>query len=102
MTFTNTGSPQFVFKRPLAYPSDGTGYAFNNGETIILSPTTVDQVFKFMEVLPVTGLSTAALINPANRDSSLEFSSYTYGNQGYVEVVGGSANGTPSLFKMVH
>ena len=93
LTFTNTGSPQFVFKRPLAYPSDGTGYAFNNGETIILSPTTVDQVFKFMEVLPVTGLSTAALINPANRDSSLEFSSYTYGSQGYVEVVGGSANG---------
>ena len=34
-----------------------------------------------------------ALINPANRDSALEFSSYSYGSQGYVEVVGGSANG---------
>jgi hypothetical protein len=93
LTFTNTGSPQFVLKKPLAYPSDGAGYAFNNGETVILSPTTIDQVYKFMEVLPVTGLSTAALINPANRDSVLEFSSYSYGSQGYVEVVGGSANG---------
>jgi hypothetical protein len=93
LTFTNTGSPQFVLKRPLSYPSDGTGYAFNNGEIVILSPTTIDQVYQFMSVLPVTGLSTAALINPANRDSVLEFSSYTYGSQGYVEVVGGSANG---------
>ena len=93
LTFINTASPQFVLKKPLAYPVDGTGYAFNNGETVILSPTTVDQVYKFMDVLPVTGLSTAALINPANRDSELEFSSYSYGSQGFVEIVGGSANG---------
>ncbi len=93
LTFTNTGSPQFVLKEPLSYPSDGVGYAFNNGETVILSPTTIDQVYQFMDTLPVTGLSTAALINPANRDSVLEFSSYSYGSQGYVEVVGGSANG---------
>lgn len=88
-----SGSPQFTFKKPLSYPSDGTGYAFNNGETIIFSPTTIDQVYRFMEVLPVTGLSTASLINPANRDSVVELSSYTYGSQGYVEVVGGPANG---------
>lgn len=87
-----SGSPQFTFKKPLSYPSDGTGYAFNNGETVIFSPTTIDQVYQFLEVLPVTGLSTASLINPANRDSVLEFSSYTYGSQGYVEMVGGSAN----------
>jgi hypothetical protein len=93
LTFTNTGSPQFVFKKPLSYPSDGTGYAFNNGETVILSPTTPDQVEQYINVLPVTGLSTAALINTANRDSGVEVSSYTYGSQGYVEVVGGSANG---------
>ena len=92
ITFTNTGSPQFVFKKPLSYPSDGPGYAFNNGETIILSPTTVDQVYQFINVLPVTGLSTASLINTANRDSALEISSDLYGSQGYVEVVGGSAN----------
>ena len=88
-----SGSPQFTFKNPLSYPSDGTGYAFNNGETVIFSPTTIDQVYKFMDTLPVTGLSTAALINPANRDSVLEVSSYSYGSQGYVEVVGGPANG---------
>jgi hypothetical protein len=80
-------------KKPLSYPSDGTGYAFNNGETVILSPTTIDQVEQFINVLPVTGLSTAALINTANRDSELEISSYSYGSQGYVEIVGGSANG---------
>ena len=91
LTFMNTGTPQFVLKRPLALPVD-TGYAFNNGETVILSPTTIDQVYQFMNVLPVTGLSTAALINPANRDSALEFSSYTFGSQGYIEVVGGPAN----------
>ena len=92
LTFTNTGSPQFVLKRPLSYPSDGMGYAFNNGETVILSPTTIDQVYQYMNVLPVTGLSTAALINTANRDSEIEISSDTYGSQGYVEIVGGSAN----------
>ena len=92
-----SSSPQFTFKMPLAYPSsatygDGAGYQFNNGETVVFSPTSIDQVYQFIEVLPVTGLSTAALINPANRDSVLEFSSYTYGSQGYVEVVGGPAN----------
>ena len=30
------GSPQFTFKEPLAYPSSGSGYAFNNGEKFIL------------------------------------------------------------------
>lgn len=88
-----SGSPQFTFKNPLAYASDGTGYAFNNGETVIFSPTTIDQVYQFMNTLPVTGLSTAALINPANRDSILEVSSFSFGSQGFVEVVGGSANG---------
>jgi hypothetical protein len=94
LTFVNTGSPQFVLKRPLSYPSSTLpGYAFNNGETVILSPTTIDQVYQYLNVLPVTGLSTASLINPADRDSVLEISSYTYGSQGYVEIVGGPANG---------
>jgi hypothetical protein len=93
VTFTSTGSPQFTLKKPLAYPSDGTGYAFNNGETIILSPTTVEQVAEYTNILPVTGLTTASVVNTANRDSILEFSSDTFGSQGFVEVVGGPANG---------
>jgi len=87
-----SGSPQFVLKNPLALPSD-VGYSFNNGEPLIFSPTTIDQVNKFINTQAVTGLSTASVINTANRDSELEISSETYGSAGYIEVVGGAANG---------
>jgi hypothetical protein len=87
-----SGSPQFTFKNPLSLPSD-VGYAFNNGETVLFAPTTFDQVNRYMNVLPVTGLTTASIVNGANRDSSVEISSDTFGSNGYVDVVGGSANG---------
>lgn len=87
-----SSSPQFVFKEPLTLPSD-VGYAFNNGETVLFCPTTFDQVSKYLNVLPVSGLATASLINPANRDSVVEISSDTSGSGGYVNVVGGAANG---------
>jgi len=92
LTFVNTGSPQFVLKNPLSLPTD-VGYAFNNGETIMFSPTTIDQVYQFVNVLPVSGITTTSLINTANRDSELEISSDTFGSGGYVDVVGGAANG---------
>jgi len=87
-----SGSPQFVLKNALALPTD-VGYAFNNGETLLFVPTTIDQVNLFINTLAVSGISTASLINTANRDSQLEVSSETYGSQGYVEIVGGAANG---------
>jgi len=87
-----SGSPQFVFKKPLSLPSD-VGYAFNNGETVIFTPTTVDQVYEFVNVLAVSGITTASVIQAVNRDSELEISSDTYGSGGYIQVAGGSANG---------
>jgi hypothetical protein len=87
-----SSSPQFVLKKPLALPSD-VGYAFNNGETVLFSPTTFDQVEKYLNVLPVSGLTTASLVNTANRDSVVEISSDTFGSGGYVDIVGGPANG---------
>lgn len=87
-----TGSPQFTLKNALALPTD-VGYSFNNGETVIFSPTTVDQVDKFVNTLTVSGITTSSLVNTANRDTVLEISSDTFGSAGYVDIVGGSANG---------
>jgi hypothetical protein len=87
-----SGSPQFVLKKALALPSD-IGYAFNNGENIRIVPTTIDQVFKFASVLAVTGFTTAGAINTANRNSVLEFSTNTVGSNGYIQIIGGTANG---------
>lgn len=87
-----SGSPQFVLKNALTLPTD-VGYAFNNGETVIFSPTTIDQVYQYVNILPVTGISTASLINATNRDSVIEISSDTFGSSGYIDIAGGSANG---------
>jgi len=87
-----SGSPQFILKNPLALPVD-TGYAFNNGETVLFSPTTIDQVKDFVNITSVSGITTESVVDAVNRDSQLEISSDTYGSGGYVEIVGGSANG---------
>lgn len=87
-----SSSPQFTLKKPLALPSD-VGYSFNNGETVIFSPTTYDQVYQFMNVLPVTGISTASLVSTSNRDSAVDISSDIFGSSGFVDVASGPANG---------
>jgi hypothetical protein len=87
-----SSSPQFRFKMPLSLPFD-VGYAFNNGETVLFSPTTYDQAYQYMNVLPVTGLTTASIVSTANRDSAVDISSDTFGSNGFVDVAGGPANG---------
>lgn len=85
-------SPQFVLKNALALPTD-VGYAFNNGEKLLFTPTTIDQVNKFINISAVSGITTSSVLNAVNRDSQLELSSETYGSGGYIQIVGGSANG---------
>jgi len=86
-----SGSPQFVFKLPLSLPTD-VGYAFNNGETLRLVPTTMEQVFRFISVLAVTGLSTVGTIELVDRGTRLELATQTLGSAGSIQIIGGSAN----------
>jgi uncharacterized phage protein gp47/JayE len=90
------GSPQFTFKLPLAYPYDGPAndwYAFNNGETVQLVPTTMDQVSLFSSVLAVSGFITAGTINVADRGTRLELATQMVGSVGAIQIVGGLGNG---------
>lgn len=86
-----TGSPQFTLKKPLSLPTD-VGYAFNNGETVQLIPTTMEQVEKFISITAVTGFSTMGTINLVDRGSELELATDTVGSSGAIQVIGGTAN----------
>jgi hypothetical protein len=86
-----TGSPQFVLKKSLAYPSD-TGYAFNNGEPLILSPTTMDQVNRFISTLAVSGFTTEGSVSVVDRGTTLELATQTLGSAGAVQILGGLGN----------
>ncbi len=85
------GSPQFTFKQPLAYPDD-TGYSFYNGETIILSPTTMDQVQRFISTLAVSGFTTEGTISVVDRGTKVELATQTIGSAGAVQILGGLGN----------
>jgi hypothetical protein len=86
-----TGSPQFTFKEPLTYAS-GTGYAFNAGDTVILVPTTMDQVQKFWSILAVTGFTTVGNVEVSDRGTKLQLATNTIGSVGSIQIVGGSGN----------
>lgn len=85
------GSPNFVFKVPLALPTD-VGYAFNNAEEIRLIPTTMVQVQQLTSVLAVTGFTTVGTIDLVDRSSRVELSTNSLGSQGAVQIIGGLAN----------
>ncbi len=86
------GSPQFTLKEALTYPSD-TGYSFfSSGETVLLIPTTMDQVKDFWNILAVTGFTTVGTIEVADRGNKLQLATNTIGSVGSVQVVGGSGN----------
>jgi hypothetical protein len=85
------GSPQFTLKNPLSLPTD-VGYAFNNGETIVLTPTTMLQVDELISVLAVTGFTTLGTVNVSNRGTMLELATDTLGSSGSIQIIGGSAN----------
>lgn len=89
------GSPQFSLKVPLTYYQDGPGnawYAFNNGESVRLSPTTMDQVRRFISTLAVTGFTTAGTVGVVDRGTRLELATNTLGSLGAIQIVSGLAN----------
>jgi len=85
-------SPQFTLKNPLSLSSD-VGYAFNNGEPVILTPTTMDQVARLLNILAVTGFTTVGTVEVVDRGTRVELSTDVLGSLGAIQVVGGFANG---------
>lgn len=86
-----SGSPQFVFKKPLALPTD-VGYQFNNGEVLKFSPTTMEQVQSFASILAVSGFTSIGTIDLVDRGSRVELATETVGSQGSIQIIGGLAN----------
>jgi uncharacterized phage protein gp47/JayE len=86
-----TGSPQFIFKNPLALATD-TGYAFNNGETIRFIPTTIDQIARMISILAVTGFTTIGSVAQVDRGKRLQLSTNILGSSGAIQVIGGLGN----------
>ena len=86
-----SGSPQFTLKKPLDLPSD-VGYAFNDGEPLSLSPTTMDQVNRFLNILAVTGFTTVSTVDVVDRGTRVELATRTLGSLGAIQIVGGNAN----------
>jgi len=85
------GSPEFSLKNPLALPT-AYGYAFNNSEKIELSPTTMEQVDRFLNVLAVTGFTTLGNVDLVDRGTRVQLSTQTLGSVGAIQIVGGLAN----------
>lgn len=89
-------SPQFTFKKPLSYISD-TGWNFNEGEEILLIPTTAAQIEDFTNVLAVTGLSILGDIKASSNGSKVQISTKELGSDGSVYIAGGSASKTTAF-----
>jgi uncharacterized phage protein gp47/JayE len=91
-----TPNPQFFLKRPLEIPFFDTttpeAYSFVDGENLKFVPVNAEQVFKFTNVLAVSGFSTLGQIKLTNRESKVQISTNTLGSDGSVQVAGGSAN----------
>ena len=87
-----SGSPQFTLKNSLAYPS-APGYSFfTSGETIMLIPTTIDQVKDFWNILAVTGFTTVGTVEVVERGTKLQLATNTIGSDGSIQIIGGSGN----------
>jgi uncharacterized phage protein gp47/JayE len=84
-------SPQFTLKKALDLPTD-VGYDFNDGEEVYLVPTTMEQVARFINILAVTGFTTAGNVSLVNRDKRLSLSTITIGSNGSIQIIGGSGN----------
>ena len=85
------GSPEFSLKNALALPT-AYGYAFNNSEAIEFSPTTMEQVADFLNVLAVTGFTTLGNVDLVDRGTRVQLSTQTLGSAGAIQIVGGLAN----------
>lgn len=75
------------------------GSAFSNTpantNSMILLPSTIDNVVNFMNNTKVTSISTKADISGVDQNRKLQIASKKDGSEGYVQITGGSAN---SLF----
>jgi hypothetical protein len=85
------GSPQFDFKNALTLPT-AYGYAFNNSEAVMFSPTTMEQVARFMSTLAVTGFTTLGEVTLVDRGTRVQLSTQTLGSAGSIQIVGGLGN----------
>jgi hypothetical protein len=98
LEFINTGSPQFILKMPLTYSVDPTPvygpgyYSFNNGETIELVPTTMDQVRRLISIFAVSGFSSDGTITLSDRDKYLTLATSILGSNGAVQIASGLGN----------
>lgn len=90
------GSPQFTLKFPLNLEVFSTNtsnaFSFNNGETIKLVPVTMDQVSKLLNVLAVSGFTTLGKVKSVERNSKIQLSTDTIGNEGSIQIAGGIGN----------
>lgn len=87
-----SGSPQFTFKEPLAYPV-APGYSFfTSGDEVRLIPTTMEQVKDLWNILAVTGFTTVGTVELVDRGSKLQLATNTIGSVGSIQIVGGSGN----------
>jgi uncharacterized phage protein gp47/JayE len=98
-----TGTPQFCFKNSLDLHvfitnslAASTGYSFNNGEILKLIPISSIQVSEFFNVLAVTGITALGEVKSVKRNSTVQISSSTVGENGAVEIAGGTASSSVS------
>ena len=87
-----TLNPQFTLKNPLTLSTD-VGYAFNDGEVLVLVPTTMDQVSRLLNVLAVTGFTTVGTVKVVDRGTKVELATDVLGSLGAIQIIGGFANG---------
>ena len=96
-------SYQFRFKNSLNIPSFSTAtanaYAFNAGEEVRLIPTTARQTVDFMNVLAVTGFTTAGTITTAERDENIQFKTEILGSNGALQIAGGKGNSSEAAIQ---
>jgi uncharacterized phage protein gp47/JayE len=87
---------QFTLKKSLILPSYSTAtlnaYAFNNGEVVKFVPTTAKQLEDFINVLAVSGITSAGSIKAVSRERKLQIMSDILGSSGAVQIAGGKGN----------
>jgi hypothetical protein len=87
--------PTFTLKTNLSLGSNTTlnGFDFStSGESLIFTPTTIEQVSRFINVLAVSGFTTLGEANLSEDNSTLQLSTNTFGGNGFIQVTGGNAN----------
>lgn len=92
-TVGTTISPvnQFVLKKPLLISEADPEYTLV-GEQFYIVPTNAEQVYRFLNVFAVTGLSNIGNISTSDDSKRIQMFSNQFGSNGAVQVSGGTAN----------